>query len=377
MNAAKSIREYIPTVIIGGGQAALTMAYHLKRAGEPSLVLEASARVGDSWRHRWDSLRLFSFPKYASLPGWPMPLKSFPSHDEMADYLEDYARHFQLPVRTCTWVQQLSPNRLGFLISTPTGDLQADRIVVCTGAYQKPFTPAIAAQIDPTIRQLHSSDYRNPSQLDGAVLVVGAGNSGAEIALEAARSGHPTWLSGRHPGQIPFRIETRRAKLAVPVVMFVFRRVLTVNTPMGRRAHANLNGHATPLVRTKRADLEAAGVTAMPRIEDTNRGRPVTSDGNVLNPQTIVWCTGYRDDFAWIDLPGAIDAAGHPVHDRGASPIPGLYFLGLEFQFAVASATIQGLDQDARYLMQRLRPLIKASRSRTDADLAVSSTIQR
>jgi putative flavoprotein involved in K+ transport len=159
--------------------------------------------------------------------------------------------------------------------------------------------------------------------------------------------------------------------------MFVFRRVLTVNTPMGRRAHANLNGHATPLVRTKRADLEAAGVTAMPRIEDTNQGRPVTSDGNVLNPQTIVWCTGYRDDFAWIDLPGAIDAAGHPVHDRGVSPIPGLYFLGLEFQFAVASATIQGLDQDARYLMQRLRPLIKTSRSRTDADLAVSSTIQR
>jgi putative flavoprotein involved in K+ transport len=306
-----------------------------------------------------------------------MPQKSFPSHDEMADYLEDYVRHFRLPVRTSTWVQRLTPSGHGFLISTPTGELQADRVVVCTGAYQRPFTPAIAGQMAPTIRQLHSSDYRNPSQLEGAVLVVGAGNSGAEIALEAARSGHPTWLSGRHPGQIPLRIETRRAKLVIPVVMFVFRRVLTVNTPMGRKAHANLNGHATPLVRTKRVDLEAAGVIAMPRIDGTDQGRPVTADGDVLNPQTIVWCTGYRDDFGWIEIPGAIGDAGHPVHERGVSPIPGLYYLGLEFQFAVASATIQGLDQDARYLMQRLRPLIMTSQSRTNADLAVSSRPQR
>ena len=124
-------------------------------------------------------------------------------------------------------------------------------------------------------------------------------------------------------------------------------------------------------------DLEAAGVIAMPRIDGTDQGRPVTADGDVLNPQTIVWCTGYRDDFGWIEIPGAIDDAGHPVHERGVSPIPGLYYLGLEFQFAVASATIQGLDQDARYLMQRLRPLIMTSQSRTNADLAVSSRPQR
>ncbi len=160
--------------------------------------------------------------------------------------------------------------------------------------------------------------------------------------------------------------------------MFVFRRVLTVNTPIGSQGHTpSSNGHANPLVRTKREDLEAAGVIAVPRIEGTSDGRPVTSDGDVLDPQTIVWCTGYRDNYGWIDLPGAINDAGHPVHDRGVSPIQGLYFLGLEFQFAVASATIQGLDQDARYLMQQLRPLIKTSRSRTEADLAVSGAGQR
>ena len=377
MSAADSTSEYVPTVIIGGGQAGLTMAYHLKKVGERCLVLEASARVGDSWRHRWDSLHLFSFPKYASLPGRPMPQKGFPSHDEMADYLEDYARHFQLPVRTRTLVRQLSANGASFLISTPSRNLRADRVVVCTGAYQKPFTPAIAAQIAPGIRQLHSSDYRNPSQLHGAVLVVGAGNSGAEIALEAARSGHPTWLSGRRPGQIPLRIDTRRAKLAVPMLMFLYRRVLTVNTPIGRKAHATLNGHAHPLVRTKWADLETAGITAVPRIESADDGHPVTADGDLLDPQTIVWCTGYRDDFRWIDLPGAVDDAGHPVNHRGVSPIPGLYFLGLEFQFAAASATIQGLDQDARYLMRRLRPLIKTSGSRAAADLAVRGTGER
>lgn len=377
MNASDRNPEYIPTVIVGGSQAGLAMGYHLQRAGERFVVLDANRRVGDSWRDRWDSLRLFSYPRYASLPGWPMSLRSFPSHNEMADYLEAYARHFELPVRTGTRVEQLSRHGDHFVVQTPTGDLLADRVVICTGGYQKPFTPAIAAEILPTIRQLHSSDYRNPSQLEGAVLVVGAGNSGAEVALEAVRSGHTTWLAGRHPGQIPFRIETRRARLAVPVVMFVFRRVLTVNTPIGRKGHAKLDGHANPLVRTKREDLEAAGVIAVPRIESTSDGRPVTSNGDVLDPQTIVWCTGYRDNYGWIDLPGAINDAGHPVHDRGVSPIQGLYFLGLEFQFAAASATIQGLDQDARYLMQHLRPLIKTSQSRTEADLAVSGAGQR
>ena len=371
--------ESIPTVIIGGGQAGLAIGYHLQRAGEQFVILDANARIGDTWRNRWDSLRLFSFPRYSSLPGWPMQLASFPTHNEMADYLEAYAQHFDLPVRSGVRVERLSrsdvPDRLsrsgvpdqlspgdgGFRVETSHGELRANRVVVATGGYQTPVVPDFADEIAPGI-QLHSCAYRNPSQLDGTVLVVGAGNSGAEIALESIRSGHPTWLSGRHPGQVPFRIETRMARLLVPIVMFIFRRVLTLDTPLGRKVRGSAIKHGTPLVRTKLNDLQAAGVHQAGRIAGVRNGLPVTVDGVELQPQTVVWCTGYRSDYSWIDLP-VTDAEGHPITTRGASPETGLYFIGLEFQYAAASSTIQGLDQDAQYLMRAMATQPNAQRT--------------
>jgi putative flavoprotein involved in K+ transport len=345
--------ESIPTVVIGASQAGLTMGYHLQQAGEQFIILDAQSRIGDTWRNRWDSLRLFSFPKYSSLPGWPMRLSTFPTHLEMADYLEAYAQHFRLPVRSGVRVHRLSHSADRFLLETSQGELQASRVVFATGGYQTPVVPGFAADLSPQIRQLHSSDYRNPEQLEGAVLVVGAGNSGAEIALEAVKSGHPTWLAGRHPGQVPFRIESRRGRLLVPVVMFAFRRVLTLGTPLGRKLQPQAIEHGTPLVRTKLSDLQAAGVQRVGRIASTRDGLPITADGEVLKPQTVVWCTGYRPDYSWIDLP-ITDAAGHPITERGVSPESGLYFIGLEFQYAAASSTIQGLDQDARYLVRAM-----------------------
>ena len=372
--------ESIPTVIIGGGQAGLAIGYHLQRAGEQFVILDANARIGDTWRNRWDSLRLFSFPRYSSLPGWPMQLASFPTHNEMADYLEAYAQHFDLPVRSGVRVErlsrsdvpdrlsrsdvpdQLSPGNGGFRVETSHGELRANRVVVATGGYQTPVVPDFADEIAPGIQQLHSCAYRNPSQLDGTVLVVGAGNSGAEIALESIRSGHPTWLSGRHPGQVPFRIETRMARLLVPIVMFIFRRVLTLDTPLGRKVRGSAIKHGTPLVRTKLSDLQAAGVRQAGRIAGVRNGLPVTVDGVELQPQTVVWCTGYRSDYSWIDLP-VTDAEGHPITTRGASPETGLYFIGLEFQYAAASSTIQGLDQDAQYLMRAMATQPNAQRT--------------
>jgi putative flavoprotein involved in K+ transport len=347
--------EYVPTVVIGGGQAGLVIGYHLKRAGERFVILEASARVGDSWRQRWDSLRLFSFPRYASLPGWRMPQKAFPTKDEMADYLEAYVEHFELPVRTGVRTERLARHGDGFVLTTSSGEIFADRVVIATGAFRDPYVPGFAAELDPGIRQLHSYDYRNPEQFaDGPVLVVGAGNSGAEIALEAVRTGHTTWLAGRHPGQVPVRIESPQAKVVVPMVMFLFRKVLTLNTPIGRKARGPAVEHGTPLVRTKAEDLDAAGVTRLPRIAGVRDGLPVTAEGQTLDPATVVWCTGFRPDYSWIQPP-ITGADGHPVTDRGVSAERGLYFMGLEFQFSAASATIQGLDQDARYLMRFLR----------------------
>jgi putative flavoprotein involved in K+ transport len=345
--------ESIPTVIIGGGQAGLAMGYHLQRQGEKFVILDAQPRIGDTWRHRWDSLRLFSTPKYSSLPGWPMPLSAFATHTEMGDYLENYARHFELPVRSGVRVTRLSRTESGFRTDTSEGALQADRVVIATGGYQLPVVPDFAIDLAPDIRQLHSDAYRNPEQLEGTVLLVGGGNSGAEIALEAVSSSHKTWLSGRHPGEVPFRIESRRARFLIPIVMFVFRHILTIDTPIGRKARLASTHHGKPLVRTKARDLETAGVQRVGRIAGIRDGLPVTVDGDVLDPQTVVWCTGYRPDYSWIDLP-VTDDHGQLITERGVSPEAGLYFIGTEFQYALASATIQGLDQDARYLLRAM-----------------------
>ena len=352
-SAAADGIESIPTVIVGGGQAGLVMGYYLRQAGEQFVILDAELRIGDVWRHRWDSLKLFSFPKYSSLPGWPMQVSNFPSHNEMADYLEAYGQRFDLPVRSGVRATRVSRSGSGFRVETSHGVLQCNRVVIATGGYNRPVVPPFATELAPGIRQLHSSAYQNPSQLAGTVVVVGAGNSGAEIALEAARSGHQTWLSGRHPGQVPFRIETRRAKLLVPIVMFAFRRVLNLDTPLGRKFARQAIEHGTPLVRTKQSDLDAGGVQRVGRIAGVRDGLPITEDDQTLEPQTVVWCTGYRPDYSWIELPVA-DDDGHPITERGVSPVAGLYFIGVEFQYAVASSTIQGLDQDARYLMRAM-----------------------
>jgi putative flavoprotein involved in K+ transport len=353
--------QRVGTVVVGGSQAGLVMGHHLRRAGEDFVILEGAHRVGDAWRNRWDSLRLFSTPRYASLPGWRIPTRTFPTRDEMADYLEQYAQRFELPIRTSTQVQRVSRARTGFRVETSTGTYVADRVVVATGAHQRARTPALAAELDPKIRQLHSIDYRNPRQLaPGGVLVVGAANSGSDVALDAAAAGHQTWLAGRHPGQVPVDIDAPRTRPVVPVIMFVFRHVLTLRTPMGRKAQRHHQEHGVNLVRNKLADLDAAGITRLGRISQVRDGRPAAEDGVALDISTVVWCTGSDPDHSFLDLP-AFAADGRPLHDRGVSPEPGLYYLGLEFQFAMASATIQGLDRDARFLMRRMRRAPKPS----------------
>ena len=343
------------TIVIGAGAAGLAMGYRLKAAGEDFLILDADERVGDTWRGRYDSLRLFSLPKFASLPGWRIPVDTFPDRIQMADYLEAYAQRFELPVRTGTRVLAVEAAGTGFRVRTNAGVLTAANVVVASGAHRRPKLPELSAQLAPGIRQLHSTEYRNPAQLaPGGVLVVGAANSGTDVALDAAAAGHPTWLAGRHPGQIPIDIDTPRGQRITPVVMFAFRHVLTLRTPMGRKVRAKSLGHGVNLVRNKLADLDAAGITRVGRVEQVRDGRPVTTDGVSPDVATVVWCTGSDPDHAFLPA-DAVDADGTARHRRGVSPVPGLYFLGLDFQFALASGTIQGFDRDARYLLRVLR----------------------
>jgi len=359
------VMNRVGTVVIGAGQAGLAMGYYLRKAGEDCVILDAHDRVGDCWRIRYDSLRLFSLPRYASLPGLRIGTQDCPTRDEMADYVERYAVHHELPVRSGVRVTRLSRDDEGFLVETSAGDWRADQVVVAAGMHTDERRPAFAAELDPTIRQVHSLEYRNPSDLaDGTVLVVGAANSGTDIALEAAAT-HRTLIAGRHPGQVPVDIDSTVGRLFTPIVMFLFKYVLTRSTPMGRKAIANAEQNGLPLTRNKLADLDAAGITRIGRIEGVVDGRPVTAEGDELEDvTTVVWCTGSVPDHSWIELP-VFDGDGRPRHERGvAVDEPRLMFLGLDFQYAVASATIQGVGRDARYLVRRIRDRTRRSANR-------------
>lgn len=350
----------IDTVVIGGGQAGLAAGYHLRRTGRTFVILDAHRRVGDGWRRRYDSLRLFSLPRYASLPGWPIPVRGYPTRDEFADYLEAYAERFELPVRHGERVSSVVQDGDRYLVTASTGSFLADNVVVATGAHQRSAVPELAAELDPAIRQLTSAEYRNPAQFaPGPVLVVGAGNSGTDIALDAAAAGHRVRLAGRHPGQVPVDIDGPAGRLFVPVVMFAHRHVLTIRTPMGRRTRAALDGHGVMLVRNKLADLDAAGIERIGRIERVVDGRPACADGAPLEAGTVVWCTGTSPDHRFLELP-VFDEHGHPRHERGVSVLPGLVFVGLHFQYALASEQIQGVGRDARHVVRRLRPATAA-----------------
>jgi putative flavoprotein involved in K+ transport len=336
-------------IVIGGGQAGLAMGYQLSKRGIPFVILDAHDRVGDSWRNRWDSLRLFTPARYDGLDGMPFPAPafSFPTKNEMADYLESYARNFQLPVRSATRVNRLSRQNGRFEVVTNRGSLEANQVVVAMSTYQKSRVPGFAKELDPEISQLTSFEYRNPSALrEGAVLVVGAANSGAEIALDVSRS-HRVILAGRDVGQIPFRIESRLARVLVPVIFrVVFHRILTIRTPMGRKARVRMLTSGAPLIRAKREDLTAAGVERVGRVAGVRDGKPVLDDGRVLDVSTVIWCTGLDPGFSWID----IDVHGdiEPRHDGGvARGVPGLYFLGLMFLYAGSSTMVHGVSRDA------------------------------
>ncbi|HEY1390829.1 MAG TPA: NAD(P)/FAD-dependent oxidoreductase [Ktedonobacterales bacterium] len=365
------------TIVIGGGQAGLASGYYLKRHQRDFVILDANERIGDSWRQRWDSLHLFTYARYDGLAGmpFPAPANSFPTKDAMADYLEAYAARFALPVRTGVRVDGLAREEGRFVVTA--GDLRfmADHVVVAMGNDQQPRVPTYAGELDSGIVQLHSSAYRNPSQLqDGGVLIVGAGNSGAEIAMEVARS-HPTWLSGRHVGHVPFRIEGFGAKLigTYLVIRVGFHHVLTVDTPIGRKVRAKFKSGGNPLVRTKPKDLVAAGVERVPRTAGVRDGLPVLVDGRILDVTNVIWSTGYHPGFSWIKLP--ILNGDEPLHERGiVTKEPGLYFVGLEFLYAASSATVQGVSRDAERVVRAITmETSKTSSVRTRANTRVTA----
>ena len=349
--------HHVGTLVIGAGQAGLAIGYHLRRSGLPFVIADENDRVGNAWRKRWDSLRLFTPAPYNGLPGMPFPGPSslYPTKDEAADYLEAYARTFELPVRTGVRVDRLSAATGRFEASCGEDVLSAANVVVATGAYHHPRVPDFAATLDGSIYQIHSSEYRNPSQLrEGGVLVVGAGNSGAEIAVELAQD-HRTWLSGPDTGQEPARPGSIPDRFFTPIMWLVATR-LTVRTWLGRklRDHFLDPPRGIPLGRVRRKDIVAAGVERVGRTTGVRDSKPLLEDGRVLEVSNVIWCTGYAPDFGWIDL-ALPTRHGLPIQDRGiVESVPGLYFMGLLFQYSLSSALLGGVGRDAAYIADHI-----------------------
>jgi putative flavoprotein involved in K+ transport len=359
--------ERFDTIVIGGGQAGLSVGYFLARHRRSFVILDAHDRIGDAWRMRWDSLRLFTPARYAGLEGMPFPASggAYLTKDEFASFLEDYAAKFRLPVRTGVRVDRLSRDGDLFLVVAGQETFEAPNVVVAMGNYQTPRIPAYAKELDPGIVQIHSGDYRNPAQLaGGAVLVVGVGNSGADISLETAQT-HQTWLAGQETSHIPFRIEGFVARnILIRIVRFVGHHVLTVRTPIGRKLRPKLLHKGAPLIRVKPSDLAAAGIKRSGRITGVRDGKPMTEDGQVLDVHTVVWCTGFRPGFSWIDLPVLGDHQ-EPDQERGIAPAePGLYFVGLHFLYSMTSDTITGVGRDAQRVVKHLTRRTRAGSAR-------------
>lgn len=344
--------ESTEVIVVGGGQAGLVAGYYLKRAGIPFLILEAKQRFGESWRRRWDSLELFTVARYSELPGlrFPGDPEHFPGKEEVADYLEDYAREFELPVRLGSPVTSLERSNGGYRIETApspgkVGPYEANQVIVASGAYQRPHVPAIAERL--SVTDLHSAEYRNPGQIpDGDVLVVGAANSGAGIAEDLAAS-HRVYLSrgsrlpslprrllgkslhwwGDHLGLIGASLDSLRGRTQ--------RGDLLVGQSVGRLARR----HGVEVVGRA---VEAEGRTV--RFED----------GRAIEVDAVIWATGFRPDYSWIRVP-VLDDHGAPRHRRGVTEASGLYFLGMKNQYSRGSSLIYWVKDDAQHIVERAR----------------------
>ena len=346
------IDETYDTLVVGGGQAGLAAGYYLAMQGEHFLILDEGARTGDAWRRRWDSLRLFTPSQFDGLPGmpFPQPAYSLPTKDEVADYLEAYAGSFKLPIRHGVKVEALCREGAGYQLVAGGRRYFARKVIVATGPFRQPFTPGFAAQLDPAIFQLHSDEYRNPAQVAGAaVLVVGAGNSGVEIGIELASAGKQVWLSGRDVGQIP--ANTLGKAFGGKPYWWMISRILSVGTPIGRKMKSNILEHGNPLIRSNRKDAAEAGVRLTARMAGVQSGQPQLEGGQILPVDAVIWATGYRPAYPWIDLP-IFDERGFPRHQQGVvREAPGLYFVGLHFQTALTSALLGGVGADARRIV--------------------------
>lgn len=336
----------IHTLIIGAGQAGLAMGYYLKNKTDNFLLIDEQKRLGDSWRNRYDSLVLFTPRVYSSLPGLPLPgdPNGYPTKDEIADYLEHYAHHFNLPVALNTRAEKLKKTDQGFVVKTNQGDYLAQNVIVATGPFQKPFTPKFSKQLSDDVFQIHSAHYKNPTQLkEGSVLIVGAGNSGVQIATELAQDREVFLSVGKPMKMFPHKILNKS-------IFWWFDALgiskITINSKLGQYMKEN-----DPIIgRESKPFIKKGKIRLYPRTKGVEGNQVFFEDGSYCEVNNVIWATGYHPDYSWIHVDGILDQKGNPIHKRGETPVSGLYFLGLSWLYTRGSALLLGVGKDAEYL---------------------------
>ena len=338
-------------IIVGAGQAGLSMGYWLKRQSRSFLLLEAGPRLGESWRQRYDSLVLFTPRRYSALPGLAFPgdPEGRPTKDEMADYLQTYADHFALPVQTDTRVVDMQKHAETFLLQTTQGTYQAMTIIVASGPLHRPSIPAFSSSLSSQVEQLHTASYHNPSEIPpGPVLVVGAGDSGAHIAAELAHA-HPVSLAAGHP--LYFVPLTLLGKS----LFWYLDHLRLLEVDGATRLGAWLKAQPQPVLGLSlKQALQEGQVQVKPRATGADGNVVQFADGSQAQVRTVIWATGYRQDWSWIRIPGALGESGQPRGQQGVSTTPGLFFLGFPWQPSRGSALVGWVGNDARRLAARL-----------------------
>ena len=336
-------------VVIGAGQAGLTMGYYLVPQGRRFVILERCASVASAWRERWDSLTLFTPRRYSSLAGLPFPgdPDGYPTRDGVIDYLERYAEKFELPIEFTSNVRKLRAEHGRFVLEVDGRTISADQVVVATGPFQTPHVPGLAEELDADVWQAHSTGYRRPSDVpEGTVLVVGGGNTGFQIAKELSATHRVILSVGSRQTPLPQRLAGRDLFWWLTKAHIL---TITVESRLGSRAQ-----HRDTLIGSSPRELNRRyGVELKPRATAASGRQVVLDDGSAVEVDAVIWATGYRPDYSWIDLP-IFDADGHLRHRRGVTGVPGLYFLGLTWQYTRGSALIGWVKGDAEFLAERI-----------------------
>lgn len=341
------------TIIVGAGQAGLAMGYYLRNKSNSFILLDNHARVGDSWRFRYDSLKLFTPRSFSALPGMELPgdQAGYPTKDEVADYLEKYAQQFKLPVKLNTKITKVTKHDGYFHIVTNSGEeFLSKNLIVATGPFQKPFIPSFSEEIPNEIFQVHSASYENPSQLkEGAVLIVGGGNSGMQIATELTSTKKDVNISlGKKPKFLPYEVLNKSIFWWFNVLGIS---KLTVHSKLGQILKKNdpiIGKEVKPLIKEGKVKI-------YPRTVGYRDGKIHFDNGKDMQPQNIIWATGFVPDYDWLDISNIFDEKGLPFHERGVTKEPGLFFLGLSWQYRRGSALLLGVGEDAKYLVEKLK----------------------